>query len=353
MHRALLCLALIGCYSPTYSEGLLCAPGPDPCPPGQSCFSGTCYLSSRDGAPDDTVDADTDADIDSGACVSGTFCLETTPAMGNLTGVWGSAADRIWVVGDQGVWSYNQGTWRSEPITGSFGAVHGASNSAVWAVATNGGIVFWDGTGWSTMGTGQSTDMRAVYALSNNEAWSAGGMSRAWHFANAPPWVQVSSGLIGSAHALAARDSSSVYLGGSDMTSGTAMPTLFRFEGGQWGRISVSTSMPMTFHAMWHSPSSLFIAGADTDSGEVFRYTVGGTVVSDRVSPARLYAIDGTADNDVWAAGSEGTVLKRTTTSGLWVPVPGTGTAMLRGVAAFPTRVWVVGDNARVYSLNR
>lgn len=350
MHRALLCLALIGCYAPTYREGLVCAQGPDPCPPGQRCFSGTCYLSSRDGAPDDTDNAD--AEIDSGACVAGGFCLETTPVTGDLTGVWGSAADRLWVVGTGGVWSYNQGTWTKEPPSGSFLAVHGLANNAVWVVASNGGVSFWNGTTWSSTTAGVAA-LRAVVGVSINEAWAAGGASRAWHFTNAPPWTQVTTGLSGNAYALAASSASEVYLSGDDAAAGTPNGTLFRFQpSAGWTRIGGNPPIPMTFHAMWHSPNQLFIAGADNDSGELFRYPVGGAVVTDRTSPARLYAIHGISDGDVWAAGSEGTVLKRTT-SGMWLPVLGAGNVMLRGVAAFPTKVWVVGDNARVFSLSR
>lgn len=349
MHRALIWLALIGCYSPTYREGLLCAAGPDPCPPGQSCFSGTCYLSSRDGAPDDTVDTA----IDSGPCVpgTGTFCLETTPVTGNLYSVWGSAAERIWVAGDEGVWSYNQGTWTKEPVSGIFDSVHGFANDAVWVISTSGAILFWNGTTWSVSSTG-SAEMRALLALSRTEAWAAGATMRAWHFTGTVPWPTASAGLIGSAHSLAARSATEVYLGGVDTLTGTG--TLFRYESStlSWTRISTNPAVPMTFEAMWHSPTSLYIAATDNDSGEVFRFTTAGQIVSEAVTDAELHAIHGTSAADVWAVGSSGTVLSRRL-GGNWDPVTGSGTGILRGVAAFPNRVWVVGDNARVYSLIR
>lgn len=347
MHRALLFLALVGCYSPTYSEGLLCAPGPDPCPPGQSCFSGTCYLSSRDGAPDDSS---IDADIDSGPCPTGTFCLETTPALGNLTGVWGPSADRIWVTSDQGVWSYNQGTWTAEPLTGTFVAVHGVANNAVWVVTNNGEIKFWNGTTWSPMMT-VTSGLRAVHAISSTEAWATGGANRAWHLNSGATWVLMSSGMIGTPYALAARDSSELYAGGDDSGTVTPNATLHRFQGASWTRVTISPAIPMTFRAMWYSLNQLFIVGGDTDSGEIFAYD-GVSVLSEKLSNVPLHAIDGVTDTDVWAAGAGGTVFRRLP-GGNWIQVLGTGFATLRGIAAFSNKVWVVGDNARVFSLSR
>jgi len=352
MHRVIVLLALVGCYSPSYQEGLLCAPPDDECPPGQRCFSGTCYRSSRDGAPDGVADAE----IDAGPCLpgAGKFCLEPSlTVVGDLNAVWGPNATQLWVVGTLGVWSYRSGTWTKESPPGPFEAVHGVSANAVWITGSNGSTWFWNGASWANHSNASTFDMRAVVGVSAAEAFSAGGAIRAWHFTGTPSWQTVSTGLTGDARALTARvvgGNSDVYLGGAEGTNGS----LFRFESSVigWTRVSLSPVPVRAFESMWASPSAVYIAAADATTGAVYRFDeTGGPFTNEVTSPARLYAIDGTSDTDVWAVGAQGTVLSRSGTS--WNPVTGTGLAALRGVAVFPTRVWVVGDNGRVYSLVR
>lgn len=351
MHRLILLVALVGCYSPTYSEGLLCAPGDDPCPPGQSCFSGTCYFSSRDGAPEDTLDAL--IDIDAAPCTpgAGNFCLEPTPTViGDLNGIWGPSDDQLWVVGNLGVWTYRSGVWKKESPPGPFEAVHGVNTTAVWIAGSNGSTWFWNGTSWANHSNTFGLEMRAVVGISTNNAFSAGGGIRAFHSSGSPNWQQVSMGLTGDARSLTARGGLDIYLGGSDGVSGS----LFRFQDDAtgWNRVSMNPTPPMAFESMWASPAALYIAGSGVTNGAVYRFVAStGVVVTEATATARLFAIHGTSDTDVWAVGSQGTVLSRNGVN--WNPVTGPGTAALRGVAVFPNRVWVVGDNGRVYSLIR
>lgn len=353
MHRAIVWLALVGCYSPNYREGLLCAAGDMPCPPGQSCFSGTCYLSSRDGAPDDTSDT---ADADIAPCTPGVgeFCLEPTPTVvGDLNAVWGASANQLWVVGNQGVWSYTPATlWRKESPPGSFEAVHGISSNAVWIVGNNGATWFWDGSTWRDQSAGINSHLQAVVGRSPADAFSAGGAINAFHYNGVLPWMQQRGGLTGDARALALVVGGTYYLGGFDAT--TQSGSLFEFEAGSvWTRFSLVPMPARAIESLYASTTSLYMAGADPNSGAVYRVNLSTEEIFNEVTlPARLYGVHGTSDADVWAVGTAGTVLSRT--GATWNPVNGpSNTVTLRGVAVFPSRVWVVGDNGRVYSLVR
>jgi len=127
---------------------------------------------------------------------SATCTVESIPA---LLGVWGAAADDVWITGDSGVVLHGDGSsWtdRSGDVTGNiyFNDVAGSDADHVFAPGSLGRVARWDGISW-TVDTPATDSLVGVWAEPAGPVYviGNGGVILAWDGA---AWAPVSSGTV-------------------------------------------------------------------------------------------------------------------------------------------------------------
>jgi hypothetical protein len=103
-------------------------------------------------------------------------------------GIWGATDDDVWAVGGDvnapsdtaQVWHYDGTTWTRSDIPSEAAArfavykVWGRSSTDVYAVGTTGLGMHWDGTAWTTMSMGTSSNLFTVHGDAT-DVWAVGG----------------------------------------------------------------------------------------------------------------------------------------------------------------------------------
>lgn len=112
-----------------------------------------------------------------------TWSAVTDPVAADAEGVYGFAADDVWVVGDFGTLAHFDGaSWTSQlPDDEDFNADHvkiwGAAPDDVWAVGDFGSISHWNGSSWSQTLVGDfpyNPYLNAVHGSSAADVWVVG-----------------------------------------------------------------------------------------------------------------------------------------------------------------------------------
>ena len=115
-----------------------------------------------------------------------------------LEGIWGSSADDIWAVGDQGTLRrFKKGATRWEivasPTKMPLHAVWGSAADDVWAVGDAGTILHFDGSAWTqslaAFPFGKKSDLYGVWGSSKNDVWIVGD-GIALHYTGPKPGAQ-------------------------------------------------------------------------------------------------------------------------------------------------------------------
>jgi hypothetical protein len=103
----------------------------------------------------------------------------------NFTGVWGRAADDVWLVDDQGGSARYDGctinavpTGNTTPLTD----VWGVGPRDVWAAGAGGVVLHHDGIAWHAVPSGTSADLHAVWAASPDDVWVGGARNTLLRF---------------------------------------------------------------------------------------------------------------------------------------------------------------------------
>ncbi|MFO0580147.1 MAG: hypothetical protein U1A78_39745 [Polyangia bacterium] len=101
-----------------------------------------------------------------------------------LSGVWATAADNVFAVGysyggSYGglAYRYNGTTWLSvgSANNATLLAVHGSDANNIWTVGTNGTILRWTGTQFtSAISPNSNINFQGIYATGANQAWAVG-----------------------------------------------------------------------------------------------------------------------------------------------------------------------------------
>ncbi|MBN1607411.1 MAG: hypothetical protein JW940_12305 [Polyangiaceae bacterium] len=100
-----------------------------------------------------------------------------SPTDKNLNALWGSAADDIWAVGDEGVLLHFDGEWARVELAEdlpNLRAIHGRSATDVWAVGDGGAVLRWNGSRWNRIESPTTQNLRSVRAVSKDEVWVGG-----------------------------------------------------------------------------------------------------------------------------------------------------------------------------------
>ena len=96
----------------------------------------------------------------------------------DLNGVWASAANSVWAVGDSGTIRYYNGTaWsgQSGGVAGSdLKGITGTAAGDVWACGANGALTHYDGAVWTPDPQDFTNHLNAVDSLSASAVWQVG-----------------------------------------------------------------------------------------------------------------------------------------------------------------------------------
>lgn len=226
-------------------------------------------------------------------------------------------------------------------------AVWGASSSAMYAVGAAGTIVKYDGTAWSTMASGVTTNLRSISAPRDNTATilvagdsgtllQLGGST--WSkFGTAPPNFQITA--VGANKYL-----SSLFIAGGG-------GSYYVWDGkSKWGvPFGYGNSKNLTGISFMPGSDEHFMSGA---AGLLVRYVPGGIPIypgQTTNTSANLNAV-WAGTTAIYMVGDGGTIVKRQAGSGQdGVAMPSGTTANLRSVwGANDQNIFVVGDGGTV-----
>ena len=113
-----------------------------------------------------------------------------------MRGIWGSAHDDIYAVGDSGtILHFDGDTWselESGTTAGLYG-VWGSSPTDVYAVGETGTVLHYDGIAWSEMATGTTAGLLGVWGSSATDVYAVGETGTILHY-DGVSWSAVESG---------------------------------------------------------------------------------------------------------------------------------------------------------------
>jgi hypothetical protein len=307
------------------AQGLSCGAATNGCGVAMDC--GSCGPGTTCGLTPPNVCATSTEPL---ACRAG-WCFARNGLFGGaLAGVWGFAANDVWIVGDHGtVWHWNGsaledqsppgvnaflrdvwGTsatdlwvvtdsamlhrtatgWQSEPVaTNTLWRVWGAGAN-VWA-ADQGSVFLRAAAGWTSIG-GAMSYVSDGWASGPTDVWAIG--SGIEHY-DGMTWSAVSVGGTGTARAVWGTGPSDVYV--------TQAGGLYHYDGMQWTQ-TASTASP-DLENVWRTASGTFWSA--TSFGMLEQSGAGWLPIAipSGMSLKDLWGVG----NELWAVGLRGTVL--------------------------------------------
>jgi hypothetical protein len=288
------------------------------------------------------IDDDCDGAIDEGLwCPVAPDWL--TLDSSELRGVWGTAADDVWVVGSFGTVLHWDGTaWASasSDTTAHLESVWCAARDACWAVGEMGTIIRWDGEVWS--GTNVSASMlHSVRGLSTEEVWIVGDGGTTIWTGDGRSWMEIPRTVSDDFYGVWPVSHDDVW------AVGCCSPVLhFDWDRASWQRVPVGM-MGAAGRALWGSSASDVWTVGQGFEGQFLRW--------DGTSWTRVWAatgedrfgVWGAAPDDVWAVGCNQAIDRWDGTYWSHTALPEGG--CYYGVWGSSVRdVWVVGDEATI-----
>ncbi len=95
----------------------------------------------------------------------------------NLLGIWGTSANNVFAVGDDGViLNYDGSKWRKEasPVDSSLYCIRGINKNRVFACGSKGVIIEYDGKEWKKNRTGIDKFINSIWFASENKGFAVG-----------------------------------------------------------------------------------------------------------------------------------------------------------------------------------
>jgi hypothetical protein len=216
-----------------------------------------------------------------------------------LTGIWGTSPEDLWVVGGNGtIARHDGGAWTSYPsgTSAQLQAVWGSSPRDVWAVGSNGTILHFDGSGWSRSPSSPDafSSYTAIWGSSDDAQWIVGpsGISaydgdRAIRFATVMGGTGVGYGSIWGTRA-------------DDVVAVGGNGRIAEYDGGAWRDVPSPTA-ELLFSVWGHSERMVAIGegsfGVERSGDDIWR-----TLALQGGAGSARTAIWGSADDDFWVA---------------------------------------------------
>ena len=239
---------------------------------------------------------------------------ETSGTANALNAVWGAGAV-VYAVGNGGlVLKRAAGTWSAatSPAAVTLLGVF-ATGSDVWVCGTSGNLWYSSDSGasWTAQTSGTAQTLRAIWGASATTLWAVGSTGTILATADGgATWTAQTSGTTVTLYSVRGTSATDVWVGGST-------DTLLRLDAlGVWQAVSSSTSN--TYRGV--APSgAVELAVAYPASTQVWCVGTTGTITSadkaaayDAVSgvAVTLQAVWAVGQNEAWAVGSSGTILR-------------------------------------------
>ena len=279
----------------------------------------------------------------------------------NLNGIALLSSNNGWAVGNEGTIQHFDGSSWSLIASGtttdlfgvSFGPPGNTNSNAGFAVGGSGGVataLYWGGVSWFPITTGLSgagaQKLSSVFALSATDAWAVDSVSGAfWHWSGSAGlgggWNQVST---------AAAGLNSVFM--TSPTDGWAVGAggiIYRYAGGGWTQY---TSVSQTLN-------SVFMIDSDEGwavglGGVIYRYSSG--VWTGPTSPGsgnqNLNSVFMLSQSEGWAVGASATIVHYL--NGAWTVIQNLqGTNQdLNAVSFTGTLGWAVGNAGTLITIS-
>jgi len=275
----------------------------------------------------------------------------------NLNGIVLLSGNNGWAVGNDGTIQHFDGSAWSLIASGtttdlygvSFGPPGNSNPSTGFAVGVATAL-YWGGVSWSPITTGLSgagaQQLSSVFELSASDAWAVDSVSGAfWHWSGSAGlgggWNQVSSASAGL---------NSVFM--TSPTDGWAVGAggiIYRFTGGGW---TLYTSVSQTLNSIFMiNQNEGWTVG---DGGAIYHYTSG--MWSGPISPAptnqNLNSVYMVSQTEGWAVGASGSILHYS--NGAWSLVQNQlGTNQDLNAISFSGMLgWAVGNAGTLLTIN-
>ncbi|HEY4184167.1 MAG TPA: hypothetical protein VGP07_03820 [Polyangia bacterium] len=278
----------------------------------------------------------------------------------SFNALWGSGPDDVWAVGDLGaiahwdgaIWairSYHQSPSSYEPveqpllqIAANLSGVWGSSAHDLWVVGDAGAIFHGDGDTWTQMqdaagGTPTLADLAGIWGAAADDVWAVGASGVVLHF-QGKEWTVVDVPTTENLKAIGGTGPDDIWIAGDNGA------LLHRTATG-WYVSAPKTSS--TLRALWMNEGELWAVG---DDAAAIHWASGTWLATQPPAvTADLTAVSALGANAAWAVGAAGTMLSWDGTS--WSQVPSGSTADYRGLwTNQDSNVWAVGTNGAIVS---
>jgi hypothetical protein len=225
-----------------------------------------------------------------------------SPTPNNLNGVWGTAGSYVFAVGDNGtILRYDGLNWLTIPsaTTNNLNRVWGNSDSDVFTVGDSGTILHYDGIVWSAVDSPTPNNLNGVWGTAGSDVFAVGNVGTILHY-NGSIWSSIVSGTTENIKAVWGSSSSNVYALGSN-------GTFLYYNGYNWSA-PMAGFFAYNFNGLWVTPSSVLF---DVCDGGIIGYFGGSPPgrLMDSGTTENLYDVWGSSGADVFAVGSNGTIL--------------------------------------------
>lgn len=276
---------------------------------------------------------------------------ETLKVVAARTDVWSYLLFDVWVAEPEDVWAvgsdengygvllrYHDGDWRAyeSPTPSWLTGVFGSAPDDVWAVGEAGVILHWDGARWQKVPSDSAAWLSDVWAYDADEAWIVGAGGTVLRY-DGERWRAVDSGTTRFLHA--------VFGVADDVWAVGDAGTALHFDGASWTDLSIAAERALRDVQV-------------TDTGEVWVVGDEGAVLRKAradepwASPFVDWAVDleavfGAAHDDAWAVGAGGLALHWG--GDAWTVVDTGASNALNGVFSLPDgAAWAVGEGGTV-----
>jgi len=257
-------------------------------------------------------------------------------------GIWGSSANDIFAVGaGGGILHYNGSTWSTmhSGTTKHLNDVWGTSANDVFAVGWDGTILHYDGSAWSTMNSNTSTPyLNDVWGSASNNVFAVGTDGTIQHY-NGSTWSRMNSGLTGEqAVSVWGSAADNVFVSFSNYGSSQ---NLLHYDGNTWSIMDSGTTKALQ-HIWGTASNNVFAMG---DDGTLIHYDGSSwSSISSSVTDQPIYGIWGNAANNVYAVGFGGLMLHYDGST--WSTMSsGTSTNLLDIWGSAANNIYTVGNN--------
>ncbi len=191
-------------------------------------------------------------------------------------GIWGSSGNNVFAVGYgaiTNVYRYDGSVWSSmtSGTTTQLNGIWGSSGSDVFAVGGNGSILHYDGSVWSPMTSGTTQTLYGIWGSSGSDVFAVGVNGTILHY-DGSVWAPMTSGTTTQLNGIWGSSGSDIFVVGNN-------GTIFHYDGSVWSPMTSGTTQ--TLRGIWGSSGSdVFAVG---NSGTILHYD--GTVTTTTVPP--------------------------------------------------------------------